>query len=51
MFRNAQYFLYIENQYFMGSAYEWDSDSQVNGLIDRQIDRQIDRLIDKQPDR
>jgi len=29
MIRNAQYFLYIENQYFMGSAYEWDSDSQT----------------------
>jgi len=29
MIRNAQNFIYIENQYFMGSAYEWDSDSQT----------------------
>jgi len=29
MIRNAQYFLYIENQYFMGSAYEWENDNQT----------------------
>jgi phospholipase D1/2 len=28
-FRNAQNFLYVENQYFMGSAYEWGEDSQT----------------------
>ena len=27
--RNAQNFLYVENQYFMGSAYEWVEDSQT----------------------
>ncbi|XP_023324728.1 phospholipase D alpha 1 [Eurytemora carolleeae] len=29
MIRNAQNFIYIENQYFMGSAYEWDTDNQT----------------------
>ena len=28
--RNAQNFTYIENQYFMGSAYEWKYDNGVN---------------------
>ena len=27
--RNAQNFIYIENQYFMGSAYEWNDDCSV----------------------
>ena len=27
--RNAQNFLYVENQYFMGLAYEWVEDSQT----------------------
>lgn len=27
--RNAQNFIYIENQYFMGSAYEWSDDCSV----------------------
>ena len=27
--RNAQNFIYIENQYFMGSAYEWCDDQSV----------------------
>jgi len=29
MIRNAQNFVYIENQYFMGSAYEWETDNQT----------------------
>ena len=27
--RNAQNFIYIENQYFMGSAYEWSEDTSI----------------------
>ena len=27
--RNAQNYIYIENQYFMGSSYEWKYDSGV----------------------
>lgn len=30
MIRNAERFVYIENQYFMGSAYAWLSDSSTN---------------------
>ena len=28
-FRAAEKFVYLENQYFLGSAYAWKSDSQV----------------------
>ena len=31
--RNAERFIYIENQYFMGSAYQWTKDFDV--IIDR----------------
>ena len=27
--RNANYFIYIENQYFMGSAYEWNEECSI----------------------
>jgi len=30
MIRNAENFLYIENQYFLGSAYAWLSDVETN---------------------
>ena len=30
MIRNAKYFIYIENQYFLGSAYAWLKDTDVN---------------------
>jgi len=30
MIRNAENFIYIENQYFMGSAYSWDKDNRTN---------------------
>ena len=30
MIRNADNFIYIENQYFMGSAYAWLSDTDTN---------------------
>ncbi len=30
MIRNAENFIYIENQYFMGSAFAWTSDSDTN---------------------
>eukprot|EP00088_Acartia_fossae_P036456 TRINITY_DN3767_c0_g1_i10.p1 TRINITY_DN3767_c0_g1~~TRINITY_DN3767_c0_g1_i10.p1 ORF type:complete len:833 (-),score=154.58 TRINITY_DN3767_c0_g1_i10:667-3165(-) len=46
MIRNAQNFIYIENQYFMGSAYEWDKDSQVlcNHTIPAEI---VAKIVDK----
>jgi phospholipase D1/2 len=28
--RSAEHFLYIENQYFLGSAYAWAKDNQIN---------------------
>ena len=30
MIRNAVYFIYIENQYFLGSAYAWLMNDDVN---------------------
>ena len=30
MIRNAENFIYIENQYFLGSAYAWLSDVETN---------------------
>ena len=30
MIRNARNFIYIENQYFLGSAYSWLQNSDVN---------------------
>ena len=30
MIRNAEHFIYIENQYFMGSAYAWSSNADTN---------------------
>ena len=30
MIRNAVYFIYIENQYFLGSAYAWMINDDVN---------------------
>jgi phospholipase D1/2 len=30
MIRNAENFIYIENQYFLGSAYAWLNDFQTN---------------------
>ena len=30
MIRNAEDFVYIENQYFMGSAYAWTSETDTN---------------------
>lgn len=46
MIRNAQNFLYVENQYFMGSAYEWGEDSQTlcNHTIPAEI---VARIVTK----
>ena len=30
MIRNAENFIYIENQYFLGSAYSWCQNDDVN---------------------
>ena len=29
LIRTAERFIYIENQYFLGSAYAWNTDSEV----------------------
>jgi len=49
MIRNAQNFIYIENQYFMGSAYEWDTDNQTlcNHTIPAEIVAKIVQKIQK----
>ena len=33
MIRNAEHFIYIENQYFFGSAYCWD-EVELNESVD-----------------
>jgi len=45
--RGAQNFIYIENQYFMGSAYEWSDDSSVlcNHTIPAEITAKIRNKI------
>ena len=45
--RNAQNFIYIENQYFMGSAYEWSDDCNVlcNHTIPAEIAAKIRNKI------
>ena len=46
LIRNAQSFIYIENQYFLGSAYSWLSDQEV--LAQHVIPREItQRIIQK----
>jgi phospholipase D1/2 len=51
--RNAQNFLYVENQYFMGSAYEWGEDSQTlcNHTIPAEIVAKIVAKIRVRPRR
>jgi phospholipase D1/2 len=34
--RAAQHFIYIENQYFIGSSFNWDSHKEI-GSIDGQM--------------
>ena len=43
LIRNAQSFIYIENQYFLGSAYSWMSDQEVlaHHVIPREITQKI----------
>lgn len=43
MIRNANSFVYIENQYFLGSAYNWSDDhqAQANHTIPREIAKKI----------
>ncbi|KAJ6426678.1 hypothetical protein OIU84_022300 [Salix udensis] len=45
--RAAQHFIYIENQYFLGSSYNWDShsDSGANNLIPMEIALKIAEKI------
>eukprot|EP00096_Caligus_rogercresseyi_P009417 TRINITY_DN3199_c1_g2_i1.p1 TRINITY_DN3199_c1_g2~~TRINITY_DN3199_c1_g2_i1.p1 ORF type:complete len:793 (-),score=244.59 TRINITY_DN3199_c1_g2_i1:864-3242(-) len=46
MIRNAENFLYFENQYFLGSAYAWKSNDDVNchHVIPREI---AQKVVDK----
>ena len=46
MIRNAENFIYIENQYFMGSAFAWLSESDTNcrHIIPVEI---VQKIIDK----
>ena len=46
MIRNAEEFLYIENQYFMGSAFAWLSESETNcrHIIPAEI---VQKIVDK----
>ncbi len=41
--RNADHFIYMENQYFLGSAYSWyaDKDAEANHTIPREITQKI----------
>ncbi len=41
--RNAENFIYMENQYFLGSAYSWlqDSDNNCNHTIPREITQKV----------
>ena len=41
--RNAKNFIYLENQYFLGSAYSWygDTDTLTNHIIPREITQKI----------
>ncbi len=41
--RNAENFIYMENQYFLGSAYSWlqDSDTNCNHTIPREITQKV----------
>ena len=43
LIRNAVTFIYIENQYFLGSAYSWleDNDTLSNHIIPREITQKI----------
>ena len=43
LIRNAVSFIYIENQYFLGSAYSWleDSDTMANHIIPMEITQKI----------
>lgn len=46
MIRNSQEFIYIENQYFMGSAFAWTSENDTNchHVIPVEI---VQKIIDK----
>ena len=45
--RNAQNFIYLENQYFLGSAYSWygDKDTLSMHIIPREIAQRISEKI------
>ena len=43
LIRTAERFIYIENQYFLGSAYAWPTDSEV------QLSLSLDVLISPAP--
>lgn len=45
MIRNAENFIYIENQYFLGSAYAWLSDVGTNA--DHPIPAEIAQKVNK----
>ena len=49
MIRNAENFIYIENQYFMGSAFNWfqDNDTNCNHVIPIEIAQKIVEKISK----
>ena len=46
MIRNADNFIYIENQYFMGSAYAWlsETDTKCHHIIPAEI---AQKIVDK----
>ena len=52
MIRNAEHFIYIENQYFLGSAFAWKTENDVNAnhLIPMEITMKIvEKIKAKQP--
>jgi phospholipase D1/2 len=52
MIRNANSFIYIENQYFLGSAYSWyrDRDTLSQHIIPRELTQRIINKIKKRED-
>ena len=52
MIRNAEHFIYVENQYFLGSAFAWKTENDVNAnhLIPMEITMKIvEKIKAKQP--
>ena len=47
MIRNAENFIYIENQYFLGSAYAWLNDFETNA--DHPIPAEIAQKVKLEP--